>query len=226
MTAVNPVETVAAASMDSVDADSDEWIGSLSETGPRRDVAVTRLHALLLRIARSEIQRRSHRTRIVGRELDDLAHQAAADALVTITTKLGEFRGESKFTTWAYRFVMFEVSTKLGRHFWRKPSVPLDTEDWAQLPDRFELQPEHESQWHDLLAALRDAVDTELTPKQRHVFVALVLNAVPLDALARDLGSSRNAIYKVMYDARLKLRARLAAQGYLPVNDPELSRQS
>jgi RNA polymerase sigma-70 factor (ECF subfamily) len=160
----------------------------------------------------------------VGQELDDLAHQAAADALLTITAKLGEFRGESKFTTWAYKFVMFEVSTKLGRHFWRNPSVPMNTEDWEQLPDRFDLQPEHESQRRDLLAALRDAVNTELTPKQRQVFVALVLNAVPLDALAQELGSSRNAIYKVMYDARKKLRARLAAQGYLPVDNHEPSR--
>src|ERR1700745_2414739 len=70
-------------------------------------------------------------------EVEDLAYQATADALMAITGKLGQFRGESRFTTWAYRFVILEVSAKIGRHFWRRPGVPLDAEDWDRLPDRF-----------------------------------------------------------------------------------------
>jgi RNA polymerase sigma-70 factor (ECF subfamily) len=72
-----------------------------------------------------------------GRELDDLAHQAAADAMLAILAKLGSFRGESRFTTWAYRFVVLEVSSKLGRHYWRRhPAEHLEAEDWDRLPDR------------------------------------------------------------------------------------------
>jgi RNA polymerase sigma-70 factor (ECF subfamily) len=107
------------------------------------------------------------------------------------------------------------VSAKLGRHFWRHPSVPFDAEDWDRLPDRFGFEPEREAEWRDLLAALRRAVDTELTPRQREIFVALVLNGVPLDALAAKLASNRNAIYKMLFDARRKLRAALVANGYL-----------
>jgi RNA polymerase sigma-70 factor (ECF subfamily) len=83
---------------------------------------------------------------------------------LAITQKAGQFRGESRFTTWAYRFVLFEVSAKIARHFWRHPTRPLDAESWDRLPDRFGFDPAQESQWRDLLGALRRAVDTELTP--------------------------------------------------------------
>jgi len=129
--------------------------------------------------------------------------------------RLGQFRGESRFTTWAYKFAIFEVSAKIGRHFWRHPSVPLDAEDWDRLPGRFGFDPAQEAEWRDLLAALRRAVDEVLTVRQRRVFVALVLNGVPLDTLVIEMASNRNAIYKTMFDARRKLRAALAANGYL-----------
>jgi RNA polymerase sigma-70 factor, ECF subfamily len=170
---------------------------------------------MLVRIAQGEVRRRAPRLLITGPELDDLAHQAAADALVAITGKLGRFRGESRFTTWAYKFVIFEVSAKIGRHFWRHPAVAFDTEDWDQLPDRFGFDPAQQAEWRDLLAALHRAVDEKLTTRQRTVFVAIVLNDVPLDTLVIELGTNRNAIYKTLFDARRKLRAALATNGYV-----------
>jgi RNA polymerase sigma-70 factor, ECF subfamily len=170
---------------------------------------------MLVRIAQGEAARRGPRLRITGPELDDLAYQAAADALVAITGKIGQFRGESRFTTWAYKFVIFEVSAKIGRHFWRHPAVPLDAEDWDRLPGWFGVDPAYQAEWGDLFAALRRAVDSELTPRQRQVFVAVVLNDVPLDTLVLHLGSNRNAIYQVLFTARRKLRAALVANGYL-----------
>ena len=198
-----------------LDAESAGWVRALAGPGPRREAALARLHELLVRIARGEAARRGPRLAITGPELDDLAFQAAADALVAITGKLGQFRGESRFTTWAYKFVIFEVSAKIGRHFWRHPAVRLDAEDWDRLPARFGADPAHQAEWGDLFAALRRAVDTELTSRQREVFVAIVLNNMPLDTLVLSLGSSRNAIYKVLFDARRKLRAALAVHGYL-----------
>jgi RNA polymerase sigma-70 factor (ECF subfamily) len=198
-----------------LDAESAEWLRQLGGAGPQREAAVARLHDLLLRIARGEVRRRAPRLRINGPELDDLAYQAAADALIAVTGKVGQFRGDSRFTTWACKFVIFEVSAKIGRHFWRHPAVPLQTEDWDRLPARFGFDPAQEAEWRDLLAALRRAVNEELTPRQRAVFVAIVLNDVPLDALVLELASNRNAIYKVLFDARRKLRAALDANGYL-----------
>ncbi len=202
------------------DAESAEWVRALSECGAEQDRAVARLHEALLRVARAELARRCGQLRISGPELDDLAHQAAGDAVVAIIAKVGQFRGESRFTTWAYRFVILEVSAKIGRHFWRQPHVPLDTADWDRLPDRLGLDPARESEWRDLARALRRAVEQELTDHQRRIFTAVVVDGVPLDALVDRLGTSRNAIYKTMFDARRKLRASLVANGYLH-EDPE-----
>ena len=174
---------------------------------------MARLHELLVRIAQGEVRRRGPRLRIASPELDDLALQAAADALVAITGKLGQFRGESRFTTWAYKFVMFEVSAKVGRHFWRHPDVRLDAEDWDRLPDRFGFDPAREAEWRDLLGALRRAVDEVLTARQRALFVAIVLNEVPLDTLAPGAGLQLQQIDRTLFDARPKLRAAFAAKG-------------
>src|SRR3954453_23655546 len=167
--------------------------------GPGREAAYARLHRLLLRVARGELRRRGPRAGIDGPELDDLAHQAAADALVAVRRKLGGFRGESRFTTWAYTFVVFELSTKLGRHFWRTPHARLDGEGWERLPDRFARDPARESEWRELLRAVDDAVGEGLSDPQRRPFVAIVLDGVPPDALVDRLGPSRNAIYKTLY---------------------------
>jgi len=206
-----------------LDPDSRQWVRVLSGTGPQREAGLARLHELLLRIARAELQRRSGQFRITGPELDDLAYQAAADALLAIDLKLGQFRGDSRFTTWAYKFVIFEVSAKIGRHFWAHPAVPMDAEDWDRLPGRLGPDPARETERRELADAVHRAVDEQLTPRQRKVFVAIVLNGVPLDALVAELGSTRNAIYKTMFDARRKLRAALAANGYL---DDQTSRHS
>lgn len=199
-----------------LDPESAEWLRTLTQTGPERESALVRLHEMLVRIARGEVRRRETHPRITGPELDDLATQAAGDALLAITGKIDQFRGESRFTTWAYKFVILNVSAQIGRHFWRKPTVAMDAEDWDRLPDQFGFDPAREAEWRDLLAALRRAVNEELTPRQRRVFVAIVLNHVPLDTLVIELASNRNAIYKTMFDARRKLRAALATNGYLP----------
>ena len=121
------------------DADSAAWVETLAPDAPDRDVALARLHAMLLRAARGELSRRASPSRIAGKELDDLAHQVAADALMSITRRLATFRGESRFTTWAYKFVILEVSAKLGRHFWSRSEIVFEPEQWEQLPARLGL---------------------------------------------------------------------------------------
>jgi RNA polymerase sigma-70 factor (ECF subfamily) len=198
-----------------LDEDSAQWLAVLGASGQVGEQAIGRLHEMLLRVARAELRRRGGQHPVTGPELDDLAHQSADDAVVAITAKLGQFRGESRFTTWACKFVILEVSAKLGRHFWQRPAVPFDAEDWDRLPDRFGMRPDEHAQQRELIAAVRRAVEQELTERQRQVFVAIVVNGVPLEALVARLGSNRNAIYKTMFDARRKLRAALAANGYL-----------
>jgi RNA polymerase sigma-70 factor, ECF subfamily len=204
-------------SQGALDAESEQWLCDLHRVGLVHELALARLHALLLRVARSELRRREGRHPVTGPELDDVAHQAADDALMAITAKLGQFRGESRFTTWAYKFVVLEVSAKLGRHFWQRPATALEADQWNRLPDRLGLRPDDLAEQLELLGALRRAVEEQLTDRQRRVFTAIVVEDIPLDALAVELGSNRNAIYKTMFDARRKLRAALAANGYLPI---------
>jgi RNA polymerase sigma-70 factor (ECF subfamily) len=212
--------------MEQRDPESAEWLRKLGHGGRERHEAVTRLHELLLRVARSELQRRNTLLRITGPELDDLAFQAAGDAVIAINGKLAAFRGESRFTTWAYMIVVREVSNKLGRHFWQHPEIPFDAENWDRLPDAFCIRPDLEAETRDLVAALRRAVDEQLTERQRRLFVALVLNGVPLDTLVIEYHTNRNAIYKTMFDARRKLRAALVAGGYLDDNDDDDRRRT
>jgi RNA polymerase sigma-70 factor (ECF subfamily) len=206
--------------VEDLDEESSAWLRRLDSGGGERQAAEVELHARLLRIALAEVRRRSASTPVAGQELDDVAHQAADDAMLAVLAKLGDFRGESRFITWAYRFVILEVSSKLGRHYWRNPPVALDAGQWERLPDRFGIDPQRHVESAGILAEVRRVVDDELTAHQRRVFVAIVVDGIPPDALAARLGLRRNAIYKVIFDARRKIRQALVANGYL--EDPGL----
>ena len=205
-----------------LDDESARWVERLTADGSRRESCVRELHELCLRAARREVRRRSAGSPVTGRELDDLVTQAADDATYSVLAKVDQFRGDSRFTTWAYRFVVLEVSNKLGRHFWRQPRATLAEEDWERLPDALGAPPDHVAEVRELTRAVRRAVD-DLTEHQRRVFEAAVLQGVPLDALAVRLDTTRNALYKTLFDARRKIRAHLVANGYLGQQHTEQS---
>ena len=207
-------DPVAPIPVSGMDAASRSWVECLKASERRSNECLARLHALLLRVARHEAFRRGGSLDVRGPEIEDIALQAADDALIAIRAKVAGFRGESRFTTWAYRFVVFEVSTKISRHFWRHRPMAMDDDSWEQLPDPFPVLPEYRAELRETLAALRRAIDEDLTTHQRRVFVAVALNEVPMDAFALEIGSNRNAVYKTLFDARRKLRASLDAAGY------------
>lgn len=198
-----------------LDEHSREWLRDLSGAARVRNEALGRLHKLLVDVARTELRRRGSGHRLPEHEIEDLAHQVADDALVVLTRKLSTFRGESRFTTWAYRFAILEVSNALGRLAYRRWRVPVTIADWERLQDRFAPDPSEQVQVQDLCRAVGLAVQGRLTPRQREVFVALVIEGVPVDSLAHRLSTTRGALYKVMFDARRNLRAALAEEGYL-----------
>ena len=171
-----------------------------------------RLHALLLRASRFEVARRRRALGSVRDNLDDLATQAADDALMAIMAKLDTYRGDSRFTTWAYKFAVLEAGTKVRRRAWQEREMPLEEEGWSRLPDR-RAAPAGDLETAELLGAVRDAIADALTPHQRTVLVAVTLNDVPIDVLAERLATTRGALYKTLHDARKSLRARLAEQG-------------
>ena len=194
--------------------DSDEWLAALRGPPAVRDAALVELHALLVRGARYELgRRRASLGHVPSSELEDLAQQAADDALVAILAKLDSFRRASRFTTWAYKFVLLEAGVKARRRAWHGRETPLDDHAGPIVRDtRASAQSVVESA--ELLRAVSDAVSTALTPHQREVFCALALNDVPIDVLAERLGTTRGALYKTLHDARRKIRATLAERGF------------
>jgi RNA polymerase sigma-70 factor, ECF subfamily len=191
-----------------------DWLSALRSEGPRYDDAVARLHDLLVRAARFEVsRRRAALAHVRGEELDDLALQAADDALAAVLAKLDEFRGASRFTTWAYKFALLEAGVRLRRRAWQEREVVLEPEAWPLVADHRE-GPEERVEEDELLGAVTEAIDECLTEHQREVLVALALNGVPIDVLADRLGSTRGALYKTLHDARRKLRADLERRGF------------
>jgi RNA polymerase sigma-70 factor, ECF subfamily len=192
-----------------LDEESREWLRSLHADGSVRDDAIARLHALLLRAASFEVaRRRPTLPHLRGNDLDDIANQAADDALVSILRRLDDYRGASRFTTWAYKFALLEAAVKLRTRAWQGREVPLEPESWTVFSSSG-LEPEAEIEQTELLSALQRAVNELLTPHQRTVLVALALNGVPIDVLAERLGTTRGALYKTLHDARRKLRDHL-----------------
>jgi RNA polymerase sigma-70 factor, ECF subfamily len=194
--------------------DSHAWLRALRLPGAERDEAVAALHELLLRAARFEVsRRRAALSHIRGEELDDLALQAADDALVAVLGKLDDYRGLSRFTTWAYKFALLETSVRLRRRAWQEREVVLEPEAWPLMADSGE-SPQRQAETRELMRAIKQGVDTCLTEHQREVLVGLALNGVPIDVLAERLNTSRGALYKTLHDARRKLRANLGERGF------------
>lgn len=198
------------------DPDSRAWLADLRGKGARREEAVRRLYDLLLRAARFEInRRRASHPHLRGGDHDDLAHQAASDALFAILAKLDTYRGESRFTTWAYKFALLEAAVKIRRRAWQGREVPIEPEHWSVIADRGG-SPAGAAENGELLEAIASAIETELSPHQREVLVAVALNEVPIDVLAERLSTTRGALYKTIHDARKKLRRALADAGLAP----------
>src|SRR3954453_18254143 len=192
-----------------LDKESQEWLSGLRE---RRDESVAQLHALLLRAARFEVaRRRPTLPHLRGNELEDIAYEAADDALMSVLARLDAFRGESRFTTWVYKFALLETAVKLRKRAWQGREIPLEPESWTLFASAG-LQPDAEAEQGVVLAAVQQAINDVLTPHQRRVLIALALNGVPIDVLADRLNTNRNALYKTLHDARRKLRKRLEEQ--------------
>jgi RNA polymerase sigma-70 factor, ECF subfamily len=206
--------SAAASEHDDAVADSHAWISALRRAGPEGDHAIARLHELLLRAARFEVsRRRAALSHVRGEELDDLALQAADDALVAVLAKLDDYRGRSRFTTWAYKFALLEAGVRLRRRAWQEREVVLEPDAWPLMADAGQ-SPERQAEANELMAAVSDSIDSCLTAHQREVLVALALNGVPLDVLCDRLHTTRGALYKTLHDARQKLRAELATRGF------------
>jgi RNA polymerase sigma-70 factor (ECF subfamily) len=193
---------------------NEEWIAALSKDGPERDAALADLRERLVRGLGYALSKR-------GGVDADLLEDFAQDALLKILDGLETFRGESRFTTWAQKIAVRVAYTELRRHRWR--DVSLD--EMTGFPDDFftprimtdpEAGPEKQTVQTTVLETLRRAIDEELTDKQRQALVSLKVQGMPLAEVARRMDSNRNAMYKLVHDARQKLKQALLDKGLSP----------
>jgi RNA polymerase sigma-70 factor, ECF subfamily len=213
VTIVDPGITRAAPA-DSTDVVWDDWVARLGAQGMVRDEAMRRLHALMLRAARHQLARMSDGRRLGRVRLEEIAQSAADDATMAVLSRLEAFEGRSRFTTWAFKFGILQAAVELRRAAWKDREVELDAV--AEIASDT-LAPEAFAVATDFTEAVRAGIDNSLTPHQRRVLLALVVEGIPIDVLAERLGSNRNALYKTLHDARTRLRAALTAGGYLAV---------
>lgn len=194
---------------------SAEWIAALESAGGDQTAALTDLRAYLLRAALFTLHRARHHVSHLGPGvLNQLAEDCAQEAMTAVMQRLTAFRGESHFTTWAYSFAVNIALIAARRERWAH--VPLDNvlDDSASLSAvGDDADPERRALQGEALAAIREGIEQHLTDKQQQALRAVVFEQVPLDEVARRWGSNRNALYKLLHDARRKLKGHLVARG-------------
>lgn len=198
---------------------NEEWLSELQSSGEEQAIALEDLRAYLRRAAFYSLSQNAHAlTRLTWTQIEQLAEDCAQDALLAVLNQLSEFRGDSRFTTWAYKFAINIALVTARRERWKLLSLDqLGSEDgWPQSPDldgHAERDPAHAALHDEVWEAVREVITRELTDRQRQVLKAIVFDEVPIDEVARQLDSNRNAIYKLLHDTRRKLKAHLTARG-------------
>lgn len=189
------------------------WPELLLGAGPAHDDAVRRLHTLMTKAARHQVTYMYPTMPAIGGvRVDDIVRQAADEATVAALGKLSDFEGRSRFTTWAYKFGILHASNEVRRNMWKHREIDLDG---LREPIGTTVSPEQHVEQLEFSQAVTVAIDTALTKHQRQVAVALLVEDIPIDVLAERMGSTRNALYKTLFDARQRLRASLTASGFL-----------
>lgn len=198
-----------------------EWFDALSNQGMQQGEALEELRRLLLRAALftlvthlTDLQEMSENERMA------LAEECAQEALMAVLARLGDFRGDSKFTTWVYKFGVNIALSRARR--WRWKQVSLDdladddgTLDWLQRNERFQTaDSEQPVRQKEVVEVIREVLRTQLTPRQRQTLKLIAFDNVPMDVVVQRLDSNRNAVYKSLHDARLKIKQQLIQRGY------------
>lgn len=197
-----------------------EWSHELEAAGEEQAAAIADLRDYLLRAALYSLSRsQGNLAHYAPAEIEQLAEDCAQEALLAILKHLHEFRGDSKFTTWAYKFAVNIALVAARREGWKRVSLDqlLDNPDlpeWPIVDKRMTIDPDRTALQGEVWAAMREVIHDDLTQRQQQVLKAMVFDEVPMDEIVRHLGSNRNAIYKLLHDARRKLKAQLEARGF------------
>lgn len=197
-----------------------EWLRILTTPGSDQSAALDELRQILLRAALFTFNRNAaDLQRLSYDEVVRLAEDCAQDALLAVLSHLDEFRGDSKFTTWAYKFAVNQALTTARRAHWR--DIPLETMlpdgdgyEWLEVASGSGEDPDQQIELSEIVLVIKDIIRNELTPRQQIVLKLMVFDEVPMDVVVERLETNRNAVYKLLHDARKKVKQQLEARGF------------
>ena len=198
-----------------------EWISDLRAGGPRQEKALADLHQVILGGLPYALSKWLPAS---DPRFAPFAEEVTQETLLRVIDRLDTFEGRSQFTTWVHTIAVHEALTELRRAKWQEVSLdelldrhPAESDEVEahELPDR-SPGVEKTAEKDAALGLLRKLINEELTEKQRTALVAVAINEVPMDEVARRMSTDRNALYKLLHDARLNLKKRLAQEGLSP----------
>lgn len=201
---------------------NEDWLHDLQAGGEVQENAIAELRNILLRAVLYFFNRNLNDLGGLARdEILQLAEDCAQGALISIMNHLSDFRGDSKFTTWVYKFAINTALMTARRERWKGVSLEqLSLADdgafteWIIRDKSSTGAPDQSAMQDEVRETIREVIEQDLTDKQRQVLFLIVFNEVPMDEVARQLGANRNAIYKMLHDARRKLKRGLQARGF------------
>jgi RNA polymerase sigma-70 factor (ECF subfamily) len=201
---------------------NEEWLHDLTASGETQEAAIADLRDLLLRAALYFFNRNLADFEGLNRdEIVQRAEDCAQEALIAVMNHISDFRGDSKFTTWAYKFAI-NMALMASRHE-RWKAISLDQmssledgslSEWMKQDRAPGLAPDQSALQGEVGEIIRDVIEHDLTDKQRQILVMVIFNEVPMDEIVQRLGTNRNAVYKTLHDARRKLKSSLQARGF------------
>ncbi len=196
---------------------NEEWLRDLRAEGMAQEAALRDLRESIVRTLRASLGGRQHGKLGDAEEAGQLAQDCAQEAVLIVLDKLGTFRGDSRFTTWVYQIGIRVLLGELRRRRWQEVSLDRTERDDSlptqPIEDRVSANPEQAFHREQIWTVFREIIDKELTHRQRAALVAHVFQGEPLDQLAERLATTRDAVYKLIHDARKKLKRCLEERG-------------
>ena len=201
---------------------NEQWLTELKTRDAAHDAALNDLRAFILRGVMGYLRTRSDLARLDARELEHLAQDMVQEALIKIQAKIDTFQGKSKFTTWATKIAINHLISELRRQHWQNVSLQQVVDSGTTLEDVLASETAHagnpsmSAERRMVWQAVQSVLENDLTDRQRQALVATQLNGVPMQEVAKMLDTNVNNLYKLLHDARLKLKKTLLAQGLEP----------
>jgi RNA polymerase sigma-70 factor (ECF subfamily) len=194
---------------------NDQWLSELRAEGATKEAALADLRAI---IARGLPFALSRWLSPASPQFESLTEEVTQETLLRVLDQLHTFEGRSMFTTWVHKIAIRIALTELRRKRWQDSSLDelVDNEEILVSPRILEDSsptPEQTAERADMLARIRRVIDEELTERQRRALIMLSMQGMPMEEATRRLKTNRNALYKLLHDARLRLRQRLQAEG-------------